>query len=64
MKKLKYLIAALLLTACLVGSASAVTPIIKVPSVKIPTVKVPEIKVSDSFWDKWFAEHPIVINLG
>ena len=49
---------------CMAVTAYAVTPTIKVPSVKIPAVKVPEVKVSDSFWDKWFAEHPIVINLG
>ena len=50
MKKLKYLIAALLLTACLVGSASAVTPTYKPPklpvlpkiSVMVPTIKFPD----------------------
>ena len=35
MKKLKYLIAALLLTACLVGSASAVTPAYKPPKLPV-----------------------------
>lgn len=64
MRKLFALILAVMLIICTAFTASAVTPTIKVPSVKIPTVKVPEIKVSDSFWDKWFAEHPIVINLG
>ena len=39
MKKLKHLIAALLLAACLVGSASAVTPKI---SVTVPTIKFPD----------------------
>lgn len=61
MRKLFALILAVMLILCMVVTASAVTPTIKVPSVKIPTVKVPEVKVSDSFWDKWFAEHPIVI---
>ena len=50
MKKLKYLIAALLLAACLVGSASAVTPTYKPPklpplpkiSVTVPTIKFPD----------------------
>lgn len=55
MKNLKYLIAALLLAACLVGSASAVTPTYKPP--KLPTlpkvsVTVPTIKFSDGYFDK------------
>lgn len=55
MKKLKHLIAALLLTACLVGSASAVTPTYKPP--KLPTlpkisVTVPSIKFPDGYFDK------------
>ena len=55
MKKLKYLIAALLLTACLIGSASAVTPTLKPP--KLPTlpkisVTVPSIKFQDGYFDK------------
>ena len=54
MKKLKYLIAALLLTACLVGSASAVTPAYKPP--KLPTlpkisVTVPTIKFPAGYFD-------------
>lgn len=61
MKKLFAIIFVLLIVIAIAVPAYAVTPTIKVPSVKIPTVKVPEIKVSDSFWDKWFAEHPIVI---
>ena len=64
MRKLFALILVMAIALCMAVTASAVTPTIKVPSVKIPTIKVPEIKVSDSFWDKWFAEHPIVINLG
>ncbi len=53
MKKLKYLIAALLLTACLVGSASAVTPTCKPPklpkvSVTVPTM--PTIKFPDGYF--------------
>lgn len=53
MKNLKYLIAALLLAACLVGSASAVTPTYKPP--KLPTlpkvsVTVPTIKFPDGYF--------------
>ena len=53
MKKLKYLIAALLLAACLVGSASAVTPTYKPPkllkvSVTVPTM--PTIKFPDGYF--------------
>lgn len=53
MKKLKYLIAALLLTACLIGSASAITPTLKPP--KLPTlpkisVTVPAIKFPDGYF--------------
>lgn len=53
MKNLKHLIAALLLTACLVGSASAVTPTYKPP--KLPTlpkisVTVPTIKFPDGYF--------------
>lgn len=55
MKNLKYLIAALLLAACLIGSASAVTPTLK--PLKLPTlpkisVTVPTIKFSDGYFDK------------
>ena len=55
MKKLKYLIAALMLTACLVGSASAITPTLKPP--KLPTlpkisVTVPTIKFPAGYFDK------------
>lgn len=56
MKKLKYLIAALLLTACLIGSASAVTPTLKPPKlpdmsdVKIE-VSVPRLKFSPGYFD-------------
>lgn len=64
MRKLFALLLVMAIALCMAVTAYAVTPTIKVPGVKIPTVKVPEIKVSDSFWDKWFAEHPIVINLG
>ena len=55
MKKIKYLIVTAALAACLVGSASAVTPTLKPP--KLPTlpkisVTVPTIKFSDGYFDK------------
>lgn len=62
MKKIIVSILAICLIACAIAiPAYAVTPTIKVPGVKIPTVKVPEVKLPDSFWDKWFGEHPITI---
>ena len=65
MRKLFALILAICLIACVIAiPAYAVTPTIKVPNIKVSITKVPEVKISDSFWDKWFAEHPIVINLG
>lgn len=61
MRKLFALILAVILAICMAVSVSAVTPTIKVPGVKIPTIKVPEVKLSDSFWDKYFDDHPITI---
>ena len=62
MRKIFALILAICLIACVIAiPAYAVTPTIKVPSVKIPTIKVPEVKLPDSFWDKYFQEHPITI---
>lgn len=55
MKKLKYLIAALLLTVCLVGSASAVTPTLKPPKLSpLPKISVtgPTIKFPAGYFDK------------
>jgi hypothetical protein len=53
MKKLKYLIVTAALAACLIGSASAVTPTLKPP--KLPTlpkisVTVPTIKFPDGYF--------------
>ena len=55
MKKIKYLIVTAALAACLVGSASAVTPAYKPP--KLPTlpkisVTVPSIKFPAGYFDK------------
>lgn len=53
MKKLKYLIATAALAACLIGSASAVTPTLKPPKIEIPkiTVSVPKIIFPDGYFD-------------
>ena len=44
--------------------ANAVTPVYKPP--KLPEIKVDtsnvKVEVSQSFWDKWFAEHPVKIS--
>lgn len=67
MKKLKYLIAALLLTACLVGSASAVTPTLKPPKlpdmsdVKIE-VSVPRLKFPPGYFDYLFKNIKIPVD--
>lgn len=55
MKKIKYLIVTAALAACLIGSASAVTPTLKPP--KLPTlpkisVTVPTIKFPAGYFDK------------
>ena len=55
MKKIKYLIVTAALAACLIGTASAVTPAYKPP--KLPTlpkisVTVPTIKFPDGYFDK------------
>ena len=61
MKKLFAFISVLLIMAAIAIPTYAVTPTIKVPSVKIPAIKVPEVKLPDSFWDKYFQDHPITI---
>lgn len=60
----KIIVIALVLTVmiCMAVTANAVTPVYKPP--KLPEIKVDtsniKVEVSQSFWDKWFAEHPIV----
>ena len=60
----KTIVFALVLTMilCMGVTANAVTPTIKVPTIKMPSIHVPEVKISQSFWDKWFAEHPVNIS--
>ena len=68
MKKLKYLIAALLLAACLIGSASAVTPALKPPKlpdmsdVKIE-VSVPKLEFSPGHFDYLFKNIKIPVDM-
>ena len=61
MRKLFALLLVMAIALCMAVTAYAVTPTIKVPGVKIPDIKVPEVKLSDSFWDKYFQDHPITI---
>ena len=61
MRKFFAAVMVVLIAVCLAVSAYAVTPTIKVPNIKVSITKVPEVKLPDSFWDKWFAEHPITI---
>ena len=60
MKKLFAIIFALLIVMVIAVPASAVTPTIKVPSTNIPDFEV-HVEIPQSFWDKWFADHPITI---
>lgn len=53
MKKIKYLIVTAALAACLIGSASAVTPTYKPPKLPVPpkiSVTVPTIKFPDGYF--------------
>ena len=62
MKKIIVSIVVICLIACVIAiPAYAVTPTIKVPNIKVSITKVPEVKLPDSFWDKYFQEHPITI---
>ena len=63
MKKILALILAVLLIASMAVPAYAVTPKYEFPDLpEIPDIsddiKI-EIDIPDSFWDKWFQEHPI-----
>lgn len=66
MKKIIAFALVLTMILCMAVTANAVTPIYKPP--KLPEIKVDtsniKVEVSQSFWDKWFAEHPISITLG
>ena len=61
MKKIIAFALVLTMIVSMAVTANAVTPVYKPP--KLPEIKVDtsniKVEVSDSFWDKWFAEHPI-----
>ena len=57
MKKIIAFALVLTMILCMAVTANAVTPIYKPP--KLPEIKV---EISQSFWDKWFAEHPVKIS--
>lgn len=61
MKKIIVFALVLIMMICMAVTANAVTPTIKAPNIKVSITKVPEVKISDSFWDKYFREHPITI---
>ena len=61
MKKILAIITVLFIVAAIAIPTYAVTPTIKVPNIKVSITKVPEVKLPDSFWDKYFQEHPITI---
>lgn len=60
MRKFIALLLAIMLVLSLAISAYAATPTIKIPSINIPDISGSvEVKLPQSFWDNWFAEHPI-----
>lgn len=68
MKKILTIALAVLLIMAMAVPAYAVTPKYEFPALpEIPDisddVKI-EIDIPDSFWDKWFAKHPVVLPLG
>lgn len=64
MKKIIVFALVLTMMICMAVTANAVTPVYKPP--KLPEIKVDtsniKVEISQSFWDKWFAEHPIKIS--
>ena len=64
MKKIIVFALVLTMILCMAVTANAVTPVYKPP--KLPEIKVDtsniKVEISQSFWDKWFAEHPIVVS--
>ena len=63
MKKILAIALAVLLIAAMAVPAYAVTPKYEFPDLpEIPDISDDvkfEIDIPDSFWDKWFQEHPI-----
>lgn len=64
MKKLLAIALAIMIIICMTVPAYAATPLYKppaIPDVNIVTEDI-HVELPDSFWDKWFAEHPIKID--
>ena len=60
MRKFIALLLALMLVLSLAISAYAATPTIKIPHIEIPDISGSvKVELPQSFWNKWFAEHPI-----
>lgn len=64
MKKFIIFALTLVLIASMTVNAYAFTPKIVIPHIDMPDIHAEdiEVEVSESFWDKWFAEHPIKIS--
>lgn len=64
MKKIIILVITIALAMSMAVTAYAVTPAMKIPSLPvIPNISDDvEVELSESFWDKWFREHPIKID--
>ena len=71
MKRIFLFVAALVMVVAMAVPACAVTPALKVPDMpEISNIKIDinvgsdkedDVVGTKSFWDRWFAEHPIVI---
>lgn len=60
MRKIIAFILAVMLVMSMAVTASAATPKLNIPHIEIPNISGSvEVKLPQSFWDKWFAEHPI-----
>ena len=64
MKKMIVFALVLTMILCMAVTANAVTPIYTPPKISTPKIDTSAIKVEvpQSFWDKWFAEHPVKIS--
>jgi hypothetical protein len=63
MKKLIAFIAVIALSASMVMPAYACTPKLNIPSITIPKITKIEYKLPQSFWDNYFRENPLNIDL-
>ena len=63
MKKILYMLLAVMLILAMAVPAWAVTPKWDYHAPKIPEVK-PSIKIPDKVFDDWFQAHPLIIKIG